>query len=87
MTWDKVATVEARGQVFTADQLRKRLLHGSSAPLALRRKEQRDANRVTVDFTQAFSSPGYSDRVVKRLVLKRLGGQWKITEERVLSVL
>jgi len=49
--------------------------------------KQRGANRATVDFTQAFSSPGYSDRVVKRLDFKRVGSQWKIASERVLSVL
>ncbi|MCP4472312.1 MAG: tetratricopeptide repeat protein [Gammaproteobacteria bacterium] len=48
---------------------------------------QRGANRATVDFTQAFSSPGYSDRVVKRLDFNRVGSQWKIAAERVLSVL
>jgi tetratricopeptide (TPR) repeat protein len=49
--------------------------------------KQRDANRVTVDFTQAFSSPGYSDRVVKRLDFRLVDSQWKIASERVLSVL
>jgi tetratricopeptide (TPR) repeat protein len=49
--------------------------------------KQRNANKVTVDFTQAFSSPGYSDRVVKRLDFERAGTQWKIAKERVLSVL
>lgn len=49
--------------------------------------KQRDANIATVDFTQAFSSPGYSDRVVKQLEFHRAGSQWKIASERVLSVL
>jgi hypothetical protein len=49
--------------------------------------KQRNANRATVDFTQAFSSPSYSDRVVKRLEFKRVSSQWKIASERVLSVL
>jgi len=47
----------------------------------------RSENRAIIDFRQAFESPGYSDRVVKRLVFDRAGSQWKITEERVLSVL
>ncbi|MDH3219531.1 MAG: tetratricopeptide repeat protein [Gammaproteobacteria bacterium] len=47
----------------------------------------RSENRAIIDFRQAFDSPGYSDRVVKRLVFSRVGPQWKITEERVLSVL
>jgi tetratricopeptide (TPR) repeat protein len=49
--------------------------------------KQRDADRATVDFTQTFSSPRYSDRVVKRLDFNRVGSQWKIASERVLSVL
>ena len=49
--------------------------------------KQRGAERASVDFIQAFSSPGYSDRVVKRLDFSRVGSQWKITSERVLSVL
>jgi tetratricopeptide (TPR) repeat protein len=49
--------------------------------------KQRSADTATVDFTQAFSSPGYSDRVVKRLKFKRVGAQWKIASEWVLSVL
>ncbi len=47
----------------------------------------RSDNRAIVDFKQAFDSPGYSDRVVKRLAFNRFGSEWKITEERVLSAL
>jgi tetratricopeptide (TPR) repeat protein len=49
--------------------------------------KRRTDNRASVDFTQAFSSPGYSDRVLKRLDFERVGAQWKIAAERVLSVL
>ena len=49
--------------------------------------KRRADDRVSVDFIQAFSSPGYSDRVVKRLDFRRIGEQWKIASERVLSVL
>ena len=49
--------------------------------------KQRSSERVSVDFTQAFDSPGYSDRVVKRLDFDRVGSTWKIASERVLSVL
>ena len=49
--------------------------------------KQRNGDRATVDFTQAFSSPRYSDRVVKRLEFNRVDSQWKITSERVLLVL
>ena len=44
-------------------------------------------NRAIINFTQGFDSPRYSDRVVKQLIFSRLGTEWKITEERVLSVL
>jgi len=47
----------------------------------------RSENRAIVDFRQAFDSPRYSDRVMKRLGFSLSGSQWKITEERVLSVL
>ncbi len=47
----------------------------------------RSDNRAIVDFKQAFDSPTYSDRVVKRLAFNRIGSEWKITEERVLSIL
>ena len=49
--------------------------------------KRRSDTRVSVDFTQAFSSPRYSDRVVKRLDFELVGSQWKIASERVLSVL
>lgn len=44
-------------------------------------------NRAIIDFKQAFDSPGYSDRVVKRLSFKLVGTEWQIIEERVLSIL
>ena len=47
----------------------------------------RSDSRAIVDFNQAFDSARYSDRVVKRLGFSLTGSQWKITEERVLSVL
>ena len=47
----------------------------------------RSENKAIIDFEQAYDSVRYSDRVVKRLAFSRIGSQWKITEERVLSVL
>jgi len=44
-------------------------------------------NRATIDFEQSFSSLNYSDRVIKRLRLNRINSKWKISDERVLSVL
>ena len=44
-------------------------------------------NQAIIDFRQAFDSARYSDRVIKRLAFSRVGSQWKITEEQVLSVL
>jgi tetratricopeptide (TPR) repeat protein len=49
--------------------------------------KQRGDERASVDFIQAFSSPSYSDRVVKRLYFDRVGTQWKIAAEKVISVL
>jgi len=47
----------------------------------------RSENRAIIDFEQAFDSARYSDRVKKRLGFNLTGSEWKITEERVLSVL
>ena len=47
----------------------------------------RSEDRAFIDFKQAFDSPRYSDRVKKRLGFNLIGSEWKITEERVLSVL
>jgi len=47
----------------------------------------RSENRAIIEFKQAYESVRYSDRVLKRLTFSRVGSQWKITEERVLSVL
>jgi tetratricopeptide (TPR) repeat protein len=44
-------------------------------------------NRATIDFEQSFNSLNYSDRVIKRIRLNRINSKWKITDERVLSVL
>ncbi len=44
-------------------------------------------NLAIIDFEQSFDSIDYSDRVIKRLGLSRINSQWKITDERVLSVL
>lgn len=44
-------------------------------------------NLAIIDFQQSFDSIDYSDRVIKRLGLSRINSQWKITDERVLSVL
>jgi len=44
-------------------------------------------NLAIVDFQQSFDSLDYSDRVIKRVGLRRINSQWKITDERVLSAL
>ena len=44
-------------------------------------------NLAIIDFVQTFDSLDYSDRVIKRLGLSRVNSEWKITDERVLSVL
>ena len=47
--------------------------------------KRRSDTHASIDFTQGFSSPRYSDRVVKRLDFELVGSQWKIASERVLS--
>lgn len=44
-------------------------------------------NGAIVDFKQDFSSANYRDSVIKRLSFTRNGNAWKISDERVLSVL
>ena len=44
-------------------------------------------NQAVIDFQQAYQSPSYSDKVVKRLRLKRINQQWKIYSEVTLAVL
>ena len=44
-------------------------------------------NLAIIDFQQSFDSIDYSDRVIKRIGLSRINSQWKITDERILSVL
>jgi len=44
-------------------------------------------NRAIIEFEQSYDSPNYTDRVIKRLALSRIGSQWKITDERVISIL
>jgi tetratricopeptide (TPR) repeat protein len=43
-------------------------------------------NRAIIEFEQSYDSPGYTDRVIKRLALSRVGSQWKITDEQVISI-
>lgn len=47
----------------------------------------RSDNRAVIDFEQRYESSNYRDRVVKRIVMGRFDKEWKITAERVLSVL
>jgi hypothetical protein len=44
-------------------------------------------NRAIIEFEQSYDSPNYTDRVIKRLALSRIGSQWKITDETVISIL
>ena len=71
------------------DYRRKRILRAEEIRVAVDNIQVRwlSEMRAIVDFNQAFDSPGYSDRVNKRLIFNRHGSQWKITEEQVLSVL
>ena len=51
------------------------------------RVKSQTQNQVIIDFHQAYSSPNYSDKVVKRLYLSKSGNQWKISRENTLAVL
>jgi hypothetical protein len=44
-------------------------------------------NRAIIDFKQTYDSRNYSDKVLKRLTFRRIGSTWKISDERVISVL
>ncbi|MCZ6883161.1 MAG: hypothetical protein O7F15_09195 [Gammaproteobacteria bacterium] len=44
-------------------------------------------NRAIIEFEQSYDSSSYTDRVVKRLALSRIGSQWKIIDEQVISIL
>ena len=45
-----------------------------------------DENRPVIEFRQAYESPRYSDRVIKRLSFGRVGSQWKITKEHATPI-
>lgn len=45
------------------------------------------ADSAELDFKQKYDSVTYSDQVRKRLSFSRFGNEWKIIDERVLSVL
>ncbi len=51
------------------------------------RIRRHDDHQARVDFVQSYRSPNYRDRVVKRLDLTRIGGDWKIVREKTLRVL
>jgi tetratricopeptide (TPR) repeat protein len=46
-----------------------------------------DDHQARVDFVQTYRSPNYRDRVVKRLDMTRIDGDWKIVREKTLRVL
>lgn len=68
---------------------RSRVLRADPISVKISNIEIRSYNtsRAIVDFTQAYKSPTYQDRVVKRVDLINIDGNWKITRERTLKVL
>jgi hypothetical protein len=44
-------------------------------------------NSVIIHFKQTYDSPNYSDKVIKQIVFRQIGSTWKISDERVISVL
>jgi len=45
------------------------------------------SNRAVIDFKQKFTSPNYRDSVLKRIILNKIGSDWKILRESTISVL
>ncbi len=45
------------------------------------------SNRAVIDFKQKFISPNYRDSVLKRIILTKMGSDWKILRESTISVL
>lgn len=68
---------------------RKRVMRPGNITVAVSKLKVRPRGDsvVYVDFDQRFDSKRYRDRVRKRLVFTLAGDEWKITDERVLSVL
>jgi len=46
-----------------------------------------NATRAVIDFQQNFSSPGYQDKVIKRITLSKINDDWKISREITIAVL
>ena len=68
---------------------RKRIMRPGSIKVTVSNIEIRaqGENRAIIDFEQTYDSPNYSDKVLKRLGFRRIGSKWKISDERVISVL
>lgn len=68
---------------------RQRIMRLGSIKIAVSDIEVRsqNENRAIIDFKQYFESRSYSDKVKKRLGFRRINTEWKIIEERILSVL
>lgn len=71
------------------DNRRKRIMRAGEIKIEVSEiqfRYQSDSTAI-VDFKQAFTSPSFSDQVAKRLSFKHIGSEWKISDERVLSVI
>jgi tetratricopeptide (TPR) repeat protein len=44
-------------------------------------------NSAIINFKQTYDSLNYSDKVLKQIGFRRIGSTWKISDERVISVL
>ena len=68
---------------------RSRILKPGSIQVQLSKFEIRSQNssRAIIDFHQSFKSPTYRDKVVKRVRMTHINGQWKITRETTIAVL
>ncbi len=68
---------------------RRRIMHPGPIEVRISNIQVYPQNKTLafIEFEQAFNSSHYSDRVMKRLNFSRIGSQWKISAEHVLSVL
>jgi tetratricopeptide (TPR) repeat protein len=70
-------------------QRRKRIVQRDRITVTLSNLKIQSLNksRAVIDFHQAYQSPGYRDKVIKRLRLNKVNNRWKINQELTLAVL
>jgi tetratricopeptide (TPR) repeat protein len=71
------------------EQRRKRIVQREQIKITLSNLKIQSINEshAVIDFQQAYQSPGYQDKVLKRLHLNKVNNHWKINQEITLAVL